>query len=385
MIYFDNAATSYPKPPEVFDVMTTFMKERGGNPGRSGHRMATGAEATMEEGRNLFAKFFGLKEPKRVVYTLNCTDALNMAIKGVLREGDHAISSMIEHNSINRPLQKMNDDHVISLSRVGPDASGAWTVDEVLAALTPKTKLVALTHCSNVLGVICPIAELGKVLREKRPDVYFLVDLAQTAGVIPLDLEAACVDFAAVAGHKGTYGPTGTGALLIGARVKTDDFLAWREGGTGGDSSTPHQPKDLPYFLEGGTPNSMGIAGMMSGVRFIQKQKPNAIIDHEQKLLKRIIEGLSEDKRFTLYGTKDASKKAGVLSLTIKDRDVAETASILDQAFEICVRPGLHCSPYAHKAIGTFPQGGALRLSPGFFSTEDEVDQVVIALKEIAG
>lgn len=383
MIYFDNAATSFPKPPEVFAAMTQFMAEAGGNPGRSGHRLATGAEAMIDNARNAVSKFFGIGDPKRCIFTLNCTDALNMAIKGVLRPGDHAITSVLEHNSVNRPLQKAADDGEIALDRVGLDESGAWRVEDVLAKVTPKTKLVAITHCANVLGVVCPVAELGQALRAKHPHVRFLVDAAQSAGVVPIDAEVMGIDFLAFPGHKGLFAPTGTGALLIGSRVKEDELRAWREGGTGGDSSSPHQPLELPYYLEGGTPNTMGIAGLLAGVTFLKKEGPDKVLAHERALQQRLIESLGADSRFTLYGTKDASKKGGALSITIKDRDTAETASILDQAFEICVRPGLHCAPYTHKALGTFPTG-TLRLSPGYFNTLDEVDTVVAALKEIA-
>jgi len=381
MIYFDNAATSYPKPPEVFDAMTKFMHAAGGNPGRSGHRMATGAEAMVVEARNAVSKFFGLKDPGRCVFTLNCTDALNMAIKGVLKPGDHAISSVLEHNSVNRPLQKLADDKVITLTRVEMNAKGAWNVQDVLDAVTPRTKLVAITHCSNVLGVLCPVEELGFKLRDKHPNVRLLVDAAQTAGYVPLDMELAGIDFVAFPGHKGLLGPTGTGALLIHPRIPNEELCAWREGGTGGDSSSPHQPLELPHFLEGGTPNTMGIAGLLAGLRFIQKHGSG--LAQERLIVHRMIEQLSEDRRFMIYGSRSAGDRVGLLSLTIKDRDNADVASILDQAFEICVRPGLHCAPYTHKALGTFPTG-TIRLSPGFFSTFEEADRVVAALKEIA-
>jgi cysteine desulfurase family protein len=357
------------------------MQEAGGNPGRSGHRMATGAEAMVVEARNAVSKFFGLKDPSRCVFTLNCTDALNMAIKGVLKPGDHAISSVLEHNSVNRPLQKLADDKVITLTRVEMNASGAWNVQDVLDAVTPKTRLVAITHCSNVLGVVCPVEELGFKLRDKHPNVRLLVDAAQTAGYIPIDMDLAGIDFVAFPGHKGLLGPTGTGALLIHPRIPSEELCAWREGGTGGDSSSPHQPLELPHFLEGGTPNTMGIAGMLAGIRFIQKKGSG--LGRERLVIQRMIEKLSGDKRFTLYGSRSSGDRVGLLSLTIKDRDTAEAASILDQAFQICVRPGLHCAPYTHKALGTFPTG-TIRLSPGYLNTDEEADKVVEALKEIA-
>lgn len=384
MIYFDNAATSFPKPPEVFSAMTEFMTTLGGNPGRSGHRMATGAESMLGECRNAVSKFFGLKDPHRCVFTLNCTDALNIAIKCVLKEGDHAITTALEHNSVSRPLQQMADDKFITLTRVVPQAEqGVWAVDEIIKAITPKTKLIALTHCANVTGVIAPIAELGKAIRAKSDSILFLVDAAQSAGIVPIDMEAMNIDLLAFPGHKALYAPTGTGALLVGPRLKDGDLHAWREGGTGGDSASPHQPSELPHLLEGGTPNTMGIAGLLAGVKFLNKQGPAKVLEHERAIVKRLIDAFADDKRFTIYGPTDLARKVGALSITIKDRDNAEVASILDQAFSVAVRPGLHCSPYTHRHMGTFPTG-TLRLSPGFFTTTEETDTVINALKEIA-
>lgn len=384
MIYFDNAATSFPKPPEVFSAMTEFMQTLGGNPGRSGHRMATGAESMLGECRNTVSKFFGLKDPHRCIFTLNCTDALNIAIKGVLKQGDHAITTALEHNSVSRPLQQMADDGFITLTRVVPQAEqGVWAVDEIIQAITPKTKLIALTHCANVTGVLAPIAELGKAIREKSDSILFLVDAAQSAGIVPIDMEAMNIDLLAFPGHKALYAPTGTGALLIGPRLKDGDLHAWREGGTGGDSASPHQPAEYPHRLEGGTPNTMGIAGLLAGVKFLNKQGPAKILAHERAIVKHMIDAFADDKRFTIYGPTDLDRKAGALSITIQDRDNAEVASILDQAFGVAVRPGLHCAPYAHKHLGTFPTG-TLRLSPGYFTTMDETDTVINALKEIA-
>jgi cysteine desulfurase family protein len=384
MIYFDNAATSWPKPPEVFESMNQFMRDLGGNPGRSGHRMATGAEAMIGECRNALSKFFGLKDPSRCVFTLNCTDALNMAIKGVVKQGDHVITTALEHNSISRPLQQMADDGFITLTRVVPETEqGAWAVEEIIRELTPETSLVALTHCANVTGVIDPVEELGAALRKASPKTLLLVDAAQSAGVVPVDMEAAHIDLLAFPGHKALFAPTGTGALLLGPRVDGDNFACWREGGTGGDSTSPLQPSELPHRLEGGTPNTMGIAGLLAGIRFLNRAGAGKVLEHERAIVKRMIDAFDSDKRFTIYGTKDLSRKVGALSITIKDRDNAEVASILDQAFEIAVRPGLHCAPYMHKHLGTFPTG-TVRLAPGYFSTLEETATVIKALQEIA-
>ena len=384
MIYFDNAATSYPKPPEVFDSMIKFMQDFGGNPGRSGHRMATGAEAMIMECRNALSKFFGAPDPDRCIFTLNCTDALNMAIKGVLKQNDHVVTTALEHNSVSRPLQQMCDDKFISLTRVLPREQGAWAVEEILNEIRPETRLIAVTHCSNAIGVINPVEALGGALRRgNHKNTMLLVDAAQSAGVVPLNIEEAGIDLLALPGHKGLFAPTGTGALLMGERLDATALHCWREGGTGGDSTSPHQPEELPYRMEGGTPNTMGIAGMLAGVRFLNKLGAGAVLEHERKILLRLIEALEPDKRFAIYGTRDISRKVGVLSITIKDRDNADVASILDQAFSIAARPGLHCAPYTHKAIGTFPTG-TIRFSPGYFSTLEETDQVIQALRDIA-
>jgi cysteine desulfurase family protein len=384
MIYFDNAATSFPKPPEVFDQMVKFMKEMGGNPGRSGHRLATGAEAMVTEARNAVSKFFGLKNPDRCIFTMNCSDALNMAIKGVLNAGDHVVTTALEHNSVNRPLQRLADEGFIHLTRIQPEVQGEWHVEEIIRVVDSKTRLVALTHCSNVIGSLNPVADLGRALRDVSDDCLLLVDAAQSAGVIPIDMESAQIDMLAFPGHKALFAPTGIGALLIGPRIKEGEFHCWREGGTGGDSTSPHQPKEFPHRLEGGTPNTMGISGMLAGIRFITKKGgPETFLKHERILIQRLMDALGSDTRFSLYGTRDIKRKSGALSLTIKDRDNADTASILDQAFSICVRPGLHCAPYTHKHLGTFPTG-TLRLSPGYFNTLEEVEVVIKALQEIA-
>ena len=383
VIYFDNAATSYPKPPEVLEAMQRFMQDAGGNPGRSGHRMATGAEAMIVEARQAVARFFGLDDPLRCVLTLNGSDALNMAIKGILRPGNHVVTSQLEHNSVNRPLQRLADEGVISFDRAPTTADGSWEVGQVLSLIKPETRLAALTHCPNAVGVLCPVEELGRELRARHPNVHFLVDAAQSAGIAPLNIETAGIDLLAFPGHKALFGPPGTGALLIGPRVKMEDWTPWREGGTGGDSASPQQPREWPYFLEGGTPNTMGIAGLLAGVRFVRELPKGSVIEHERKLIGGLIEGLRDDKRFTIHGTKDLSRRAGAVSISVAGQDPSELAVILDQAIGLCTRPGLHCAPYAHKTLGTFPVG-TLRLSPGYFNTIGEVDVAVKALKEIA-
>lgn len=377
MIYLDNAATSFPKPESVYQALDRFARTELANPGRAGHKMALAAERCLDDGRHVLNQFFHGVSPDRFIFTLNCTDALNMAFKGVLHEGDHVITSDLEHNSVSRPLRAMEKAGRITLTRIAADSTGTIDPDAVRKAITPKTKLVALTHCSNVLGTVQPISEIGKIVHEL--DRLFLVDCAQTAGVLPIDVQAMNIDLLAFPGHKSLFGPTGTGALYVGRRAKVG---VWREGGTGGDSSSETQPTEFPYFLEGGTPNVLGVAGLVAGVKWVQEQGMEKIHAHEVALVERLWKKLDEIGGYEVFGHRDHSRRAGTVSFRSEALPAPEIGGILDQAFEIAIRPGLHCAPYVHKAIGTFPDG-AVRVSPGAFNTEAEIDTLAAALAEI--
>ncbi|MBI1917543.1 MAG: aminotransferase class V-fold PLP-dependent enzyme [Planctomycetes bacterium] len=377
MIYLDNAATSFPKPESVYQALDRFARSDLANPGRAGHKMALAAERALDDCRHLLNQLFHGKEPERFVFTLNCTDALNMAFKGVLRDGDHVITSNLEHNSVSRPLRAMELAGRISLTRIRADGGGTVSPGDVRAAITPKTRLIALTHASNVLGTVQPVAEVGRIARTA--DLLFLVDAAQTAGVVPLDVQEANIDLLAFPGHKSLLGPTGTGALYVGPRARVG---AWREGGTGGDSSSETQPREFPYFLEGGTPNVLGVAGLSAGVRFVQEQGLDNIRRHEVDLTERLWRKLEELDGFEVFGHRDPARRVGTLSFRSEALPAAEIGGILDQAFDVAVRPGLHCAPYIHRALGTFPDG-TVRVSPGPFSTETDIDHLVNALAEI--
>ncbi|MGH9677217.1 MAG: aminotransferase class V-fold PLP-dependent enzyme, partial [Candidatus Acidiferrum sp.] len=257
MIYLDNAATSFPKPESVYQALDHFGRTSLANPGRAGHKMALAAKRVLDDGRHSLNQLFNGAGPERWAITFNCTDALNMAFKGLLCAGDHVITTNLEHNSVSRPLQAMHHAGQIELTRIPCDGGGTIDAESLRQAITAKTKLIALTHASNVLGTVQPIAEIGLLARQN--DLYLLVDAAQTAGVLPIDVKAMHIDMLAFPGHKSLYGPTGTGALYVGPRVK---LRAWREGGTGGDSASETQPVELPYHLEGGTPNVLGMAGL---------------------------------------------------------------------------------------------------------------------------
>jgi cysteine desulfurase family protein len=377
MIYLDNAATSFPKPDSVYAAMDRFARTELGNPGRGSHRLALGSDRIMHDARHLLNQFFHGESDDRFIFTLNCTDALNIAIKGVLQPGDHVITSTLEHNSVSRPLQRLKNNGLIELVKVQPDAAGVISPDDVRGAITSRTRMVVLAHASNVLGTVQPIAAVGKIAREH--DLLFLVDAAQTAGVIPIDIQAAQVDLLAFPGHKGLLGPTGTGGLYVGSRAQV---RAWREGGTGGDSKQPIQPSELPHALEGGTPNVHGIVGLMEGLRYIQDQGLDAIRDHELKLVEQLVSWVTDDKLCRVAGRFQPENHVGTISLVNPNWETQEVAITLDQAFDICVRPGLHCAPYAHQELGTFPDG-TIRVSPGRFNSSQDIAAVCSALREI--
>jgi cysteine desulfurase / selenocysteine lyase len=384
MIYLDNAATSFPKPEPVLRGMDEFVRTAAANPGRSGHRRAVEAEAMINETRRLLARLLGFPRPERIVFTLNATDALNMAIKGVLRPGDHAITSVLEHNSVSRPLNQLERDGVITLTRLPADRNHQIDPDAVAAAFKPSTRLVALTHASNVTGTIQDIGAIGPAVRER--NALFLVDASQSAGMVPIQFEKDCLDLLAFTGHKALLGPTGTGGLVVGERVEVSP---WREGGTGGDSSSPVQPSELPHRLEGGTPNVFGIAGLREGVRLLLARGADTVLAHERSLIAEFHNALKDPGIFSWYGADRAilerrgEGRVGLVGINLPGLAPAELAAILDEQFDIAVRAGLHCAPYAHKHLGTFPEG-FVRFSVGILTTVDEVRQAAAALDEIA-
>lgn len=377
MIYLDNAATSFPKPENVYQALDRFARESLANPGRAGHRMAIAAERVLDEGRHLLNQLLNGQGPERIIFTLNCTDGLNIAIKGTLQPGDHVITSDLEHNSISRPLVALEKAGVITLTRVVSDEGGTYHPDEVKRAITAKTRLIALTHASNVLGTVQPVAEVGAIAREH--DLLFLVDAAQSVGVLPIDVRAMNVDLLAAPGHKSLLGPTGTGFLYVGPRAR---LRAWREGGTGGDSSSPTQPSELPFFLEGGTPNVLGVAGLVAGIKYLQQRGQSAIHEHELDLVDHLARRLAELPGVRLLGHQDRRRKVAALSFTVVGFAAADLGGILDTSFNIAVRPGQHCAPYIHRRQGTFPTG-TVRASPGPFSTRADVDRLADAVAEI--
>ena len=377
MLYLDNAATSFPKPEVVYRELQDYLRRDGANPGRGGHQWAVRVEKTLDDTRSLLARFFGMDDYRRVIFTLNGTDSLNMAIKGVVRPGDHVVTSLLEHNSVSRPLKQLESDGSITLTQLAFSQEGFVDPDDFRRALTSRTRLVVLLHASNVLGTLQPIAEVGRICR--RHEALFLVDAAQTAGIVPIDMQAMQIDLLAFPGHKALFGPPGMGVLLVGQRVQP---APWREGGTGFDSEDPVQPRQLPYLLEGGTPNTLGVAALRAGLRFVTGEGLDRIRGHEQRLLTRLIESLRDNPKIRLYGSLDLSRRVGSLTLNREGYTASEVGMILDNAFEIAVRPGLHCAPYLHRELGTAPEG-AVRISPGYFNTEEEIERCLSALEQL--
>jgi len=379
MIYLDNAATSFPKPEAVYQALDHFARTSLANPGRAGHRMAVDAERMLDATRHALNQFFGGGAPERWVLTHNCTDGLNLAIKGVVERGDHVVTTDLEHNSVSRPLRALEKAGVITLDRVASE-SGYVDPDAIRRALTPRTTLVVMTHASNVLGTVQPIASVGAIVREA--GALFLVDAAQTAGVVPINLRHIAVDMLAFPGHKALYGPTGTGAIYVGPRAE-QKIRPWREGGTGGDSSSPTQPLDLPYRLEGGTPNVLGAAGLAAGIAWVQDRGPDRLRAHEITLLEQVVDWALSSGDWQVAGRWDPERHVGALSLIVPPSFCPQDlGAILDGSFDIAVRPGLHCAPYIHRVLGTFPDG-TLRVSPGGFSTSADVAAFTSALSEI--
>ncbi len=377
--YLDNAATSFPKPEAVYQKLDQFARLNLANPGRTAHKMALTAEQELHQCRHLLNQLLNGEGTERIIFTMNCTDSLNIAMKGLLQPGDHVITSNLEHNSVSRPLEALVDAGTITLTRVNADATGTLQPDTIRAALTPKTRLVVLSHASNVLGTIQPIGDIGEIVRKH--GALLLVDAAQTVGVVSIDVRAMQLDLVAFPGHKALMGPTGTGALYVGPRAQPH---AWREGGTGGDSMSRLQPAELPFHLEGGTPNVLGVAGLRTGIEYVQKQTPAKIWKHENDLVTRLISYLQKRGDCTLYGHLDGSKRVGTLSFSHPAYDSPDIGAILDTSFDIAVRPGLHCSPYIHRSLGTAPKG-TVRISPGIFNTADDIDRLTDALTQILG
>jgi len=378
-IYLDNAATTYPKPEAVYQAVGHFLNEIGGSPGRGGHRREQEADALVWDARRAVAELVNAPDPAGVVFTMNATQAINIGLKGSLRPGDHVITSAIEHNAVWRPLKTLERRGVIGLSVVPCSPEGQLDPADIVPSIRSNTRLVVMLHASNVLGAILPVAEVGWVAKEY--GLLFMVDAAQTAGLCPIDVEAMAIDLLAFAGHKGTFGPHGTGVLAVRSGITLETLI---EGGTGGQSELETQPDEMPQHLESGTPNALGIAGLLAGVKFVRNEGVERIRAFEASLVNHLVTGLQQIPGTIIYGPKDIRARTGVVSLNISGFDSTQVAVVLDEMFDIAVRAGLHCAPQAHRVMGTI-ETGALRFSPGYFNTVDEIDEAISALQVIAG
>jgi cysteine desulfurase family protein len=376
-IYFDNATTSWPKPEPVYEAAERQLRSGGASAGRSSHLHSLAADRLLYESRERIAAFLGAEKVEEIVFTLNATDALNMAIKGILKRGDHVIYSPFEHNSVLRPLASLRQKGLITTTMLSPagDVVDAAAFDR---AIRPETKLLICTHASNITGRIMPVREIGKIAASR--GVHFLLDAAQTAGALPLNLQETGAHLAAFTGHKSLLGPPGVGMLYLREGMK---IKPWREGGTGSRSDEERQPTFLPDYLESGTPNIPGIAGLNEGIKFITTKGVEIIRTHELELCHRLQQGLERIPGVRVFRGAPPEAYAAVISFVMEGLDSGELGCILEEAYGILCRTGLHCAPQAHRAIGTFP-GGTLRFSLGCFNTEEEVDHAIHALKSVS-
>ncbi len=381
MIYLDNAATSWPKPPEVLKSMVDVLERAGGNPGRSAHRLSIEAARVMYDAREDIARFFNSGDPTRIIFTSNATHAINIVLKGLLKPGDRVVTSSMEHNAVMRPLRRLEKQGVIlRVAHCAPD--GGLDLTNIAGAIDSSTRLVVLIHASNVVGTMLPIAEVASLAH--RAGALLLVDAAQTAGVIPIDMNMSGIDFLAFTGHKGLQGPPGIGGLVIGDHVDTSQIEPLMRGGTGSQSELEEQPEYLPDKFESGTPNIVGIAGLRAGIHWLMDRGIEAIREHEKELTRALINGLSGISNIKLYGTHDLEKRTPIVSFTASGRQVSEIGLMLDEGYGILARVGLHCAPAAHKTIGTFPEG-TVRLAPGVFTTMDDITRAISAIGKVVG
>lgn len=375
-LFLDNAATSFPKPETVYRAMDAAMREIGVAPGRGGYRQSLAAARIVFETRSALAAYFGVTDSSRLIFTHSATESLNIAVSGLLKAGDHVVSSSVEHNALLRPLHLMRSRGV-EVTFVQADGEGVVSEREIARAMRRNTRLVALAHCSNVLGTVQPVEEIARVAHDG--GALFLVDAAQSAGYFPLNTAEMGIDLLAAPGHKGLFGPPGTGVLAIAEGLRLDPLLV---GGTGGSASSPEQPEQLPERFESGTINTPALAGLKAGLDFILETGQEAIRAKGKCLIGQILEGLRAAPGVIIYGP-ERGERGGAVSFNLEGRDPAEVGFLLDSVYDISVRPGLHCAPDVHRTIGTYP-GGTVRVSPGYFNTEDEIDFFLKALRELA-
>ncbi|MEA4846794.1 MAG: aminotransferase class V-fold PLP-dependent enzyme [Clostridiaceae bacterium] len=377
MIYLDNAATTFPKPEEVYRAVDDCLRNYCANPGRGGHKLSLKSGRVVLEARELLTELFDFDSPDDIILTHNATEALNLALKGFLKKGGHIITTSMEHNSVMRPLKAL-EKLGIETAVVQCNEYGEIDIGSIEKEIKRETVLIAATHASNVVGTVLPIGDIGDLAKRYKLD--FLVDASQTAGVYEIDVKKMNISMLAFAGHKSLMGPQGTGGLYIKRGL---ELTPLQEGGTGSKSESLYQPDIMPDRFESGTHNTPGIAGLCAGLRFIKSKGIHNIKAHEQELVSYFLDGLAEIKDVKVYGTKDINRHAPVVSINIGDIGSSEISYILDQTFDIATRSGLHCAPMAHKTIGTLEQG-TVRFSFSYFNTKEQIDTTLNAIEHIA-
>lgn len=375
MIYLDNAATSFPKPSEVYEEVLNCMKNYCANPGRGSNDMSVKSSLKIMEAREVICELFNIPSPFNLIFTSNATESLNIAIKGALKNGDHVISTVIEHNSVLRPLHSLSKCGV-EMTLVGVDKAGYVNSDDIKSEIKENTKMIIINHVSNVLGNIQDIETIGKI--SKKQGIIFMVDASQSAGVIPIDVENAHIDLLAFPGHKGLLGPQGTGGLFIRDGIILKSF---KEGGTGSNSHFMIQPDFIPDQFESGTLNTPGIAGLCEGIKFIKKVGIYNIQKSEESLLLYLLEELKKLPYIKIYGSNSIKQRTAVLSFNIDGIDASVVGEELNED-GIAVRTGYHCAPLIHEVIGT-EYAGTVRVSPGYFNTFKDIEKLVEAIMEI--
>ena len=379
LIYLDNGATSFPKPEEVYRFMDDFYRHHGVNPGRSGFDLCLEAGKLLDDTRKLLCAFLGGSDPNRLVFGYNSTDALNLAISGLLKPGDHAVTTHLEHNAVIRPLWHLQEEG-LRVDWVDFDAQGYVDPARVVACIKESTRAVVMNHGSNVVGTVQDLASVGRACRER--GIPFIVDVSQTAGMVPVKMEDLCADILCFTGHKSLMGPMGIGGMLVREGVT---IRQTRAGGTGVRSIERHHLEEYPYRMEYGTPNLLGIAGLYAGVEWVNRHGLDRIHRHEMALWTRLRDGLRTIDGVTLYCQEDAGKeRISVLSFNVAGFEAADVGTLLDVDYNIACRTGLHCTPMVHEHLGTDKLYGTVRFGMGPFNTEAQIDTAVAAVAEIA-
>ena len=378
LIYLDNGATSYPKPDEVYAFMDSFYRSFGVNPGRSGYDLCMETGALVDTTRKMLADFFNGNDPNRLCFSYNSTDALNLIIFGMLEQGDHAITTTVEHNSVLRPLYHLSKFNGVEVDYIAFDNNGFVNPDDIRQKIKANTRLVIVNHASNVIGTVQPVGDIGHICREA--GVPFAIDASQSAGKIPIDIEQLNIDVVAFTGHKSLLGPTGIGGLYVREGI---EIRHTRAGGTGVRSADRMHLEEYPYRLEYGTGNVVGIAGLHAGLKWLEEKGVDQIHRHEMKLTRMLRDGLGSLDGVSLYRQDDLSDHIGVLSFNIDGMEALNTGTLLDGEYNVACRTGLHCAPLVHEQLGTDQIGGSVRMGIGPFNTEDHIKATVDAVGEI--